>query len=85
MKRLEQNKQLINTAVAANAQPRQRGKQTILPTGQRRDALGLQVLVGDAHRRNSSYVVWAKIWELSRRPVSTITNKVVRVGLMPLG
>ena len=59
MKRLEQNKKLINTAVAAGAQPRQRGRQIILPSGQRRDALGQQVLVGDVNKRNSSYVVLA--------------------------
>ena len=59
MKRLNQNKQLIDTAIAARAQPRQRGKQTILPTGQRRDTLGQPVLVGEATKRNSSYVVLA--------------------------
>ncbi len=59
MKRLEQNKKLIDTAIAARVPPRQKGKLTILPTGQRRDTLGQQVLVGDATKRNSSYVVLA--------------------------
>ncbi len=60
MKRLEQNKKLISTALAAGAEPRQRGKQTILPTGQRRDTLDVRpVLVSEATKRNSSYIVLA--------------------------
>ena len=54
-----QNKLLIDTAIAAGQVARRKGTQTILPTGQRRDLLGQQVLAGQATGRNSSYVVLA--------------------------
>ena len=54
-----QNKQLVDIAVAAGLRARQRGSQTILPTNQRRDQLGQRVLAGQATGRNSSYVVLA--------------------------
>ena len=54
-----QNKQLVETALAAGLRARQRESQTILPTNQRRGQLGQQVLAGQATGRNSSYVVLA--------------------------
>ena len=54
-----QNKQMVDTAIAAGYVARRRGSQTILPSGQRRDLLGQQVLAGQATGRNSSYVVLA--------------------------
>jgi hypothetical protein len=54
-----ENKQLVDTALAAGLRARLRGSQTILPTNQRRDQLGQQVLAGQPVGRNSSYVVLA--------------------------
>ena len=50
---------MVDTAIAAGQTARRRGSQTILPSGQRRDLLGQQVLAGQATGRNSSYVVLA--------------------------
>jgi hypothetical protein len=59
MSRLNQNKKMIDTAILAQKIPRQRGSTTVLPTGQRRDALGAQVLAGQANLKNSSYIIIA--------------------------
>ena len=50
---------MIDTAIAAGHVARRRGNQTVLPSGQRRDQLGRQILAGEATGRNSSYVVLA--------------------------
>ncbi len=59
MSRLKENRKMIDVAVLANAIPRRNGNSTILPTGQRRDAIGKASLAGQANRKNSSYIILA--------------------------
>ena len=59
MSKAKQTNQMIDIAIAANAIPRRKGSQTILPLGQRRDLLGQTVLAGEITGRNSSYAVLA--------------------------
>jgi hypothetical protein len=59
MSRLKENKKMIDVAFTANAMPRKSGNSTILPTGQRRDAIGKASLAGKANLKNTSYIVLA--------------------------